>query len=557
MPILHKNITSSADIHNPKWFGDSDNGDYAWKNEQGVLETIDELLLPSALNFVDASVAPSTSNIGDIYVLSSGASVHADWGTVSVGDWVRYSGTEWNAITPQKSSLCYNENSDSLLSFNGVDWVAIGGGIQNVTTSQKSALTPVDGDFVYDTDEDSLQVYNGTTWINVAKGYGVAAAYNSDGEPTFFTTLKGAYSSGIGNVKLLADYEETSANQITITDGRHIDLNGFTYTYNVADGTSMFIDSFTNNSIRITNGRLIRKNGTGSDYVINCNLSQNSIEVLNVYAENENGACLHVKTNFNGTGSEFISNASTGNGFYFDSSCKVRFGRYINKGNADTTFNGDELKFVEFICEGGGKHTLNAEVFDSRFITNTGRAILTLSATKIFDCYVYSATSNAIDIRSNSEVYNCTLISDTGVVVNNNGNSDTKIINSTITQENSSATNIPIVSPKYLQDCNITGNGNSHGVYAYLPDTVISGNTVNLKNSTSKNAIFPQSAATNAIITNNRIFVNSSTDTGIRILNDAYISNNTIKGTSNILNLGANSNLWTAVKDGQGNSAQL
>ena len=127
MPILHKNITASADIHNPKWFGDANNGDYAWKNEQGNLEAIDELLLPAALNFVDASVAPPTSNTGDIYVLSSGGSVHVDWGSVSVNDWVRYDGASWNSITPQKSSLCYNENLDALNSFNGLAWVALGG----------------------------------------------------------------------------------------------------------------------------------------------------------------------------------------------------------------------------------------------------------------------------------------------------------------------------------------------------------------------------------------------------------------------------------------------
>ena len=125
MPILHKNITASADIHNPKWFSDANNGDYAWRNEQGNLETIDELLLPAALNFVDASVAPPTSNANDIYVLSSGGSVHVDWGSVSVNDWVRYDGAAWNSITPQKSSLCYDENSDTLLSFDGLNWIPL------------------------------------------------------------------------------------------------------------------------------------------------------------------------------------------------------------------------------------------------------------------------------------------------------------------------------------------------------------------------------------------------------------------------------------------------
>jgi hypothetical protein len=133
MPILHKNITAETDIHNPKWFSNANNGDYAWKNEQGNLESIDELLLPAALNFVDGSVAPPTSNVGDIYVLSSGGSVNAGWGSVSLQDWVRYDGAAWNSITPQKSSLCYNENTDKLLTFDGTAWAALGG--DNVYTA--------------------------------------------------------------------------------------------------------------------------------------------------------------------------------------------------------------------------------------------------------------------------------------------------------------------------------------------------------------------------------------------------------------------------------------
>jgi hypothetical protein len=129
MPTLHKNITASADIHNPKWFPDANNGDVAWRNEKGELESTDELVLPAALNFVDASVAPPTTNDGDIYVLSSGGSVNAGWGAVSLDDWVRYDlvNTTWNSITPQKSSLCYDKTADKLFSYDGVDWLQVGG----------------------------------------------------------------------------------------------------------------------------------------------------------------------------------------------------------------------------------------------------------------------------------------------------------------------------------------------------------------------------------------------------------------------------------------------
>jgi len=128
MAILHKNISASADIHVPKWLPSANNGDYAFKNEKGELESIDELLLPGALNFVDGSVAPPTTTTGDIYILSSGASVNAGWGSVALQDWVRYDGTAWNSLTPQKSSLCYDKTADSLKFFNGTAWATIGGG---------------------------------------------------------------------------------------------------------------------------------------------------------------------------------------------------------------------------------------------------------------------------------------------------------------------------------------------------------------------------------------------------------------------------------------------
>ena len=155
MAILHKNISAEGDIHNPKWFSGANNGDVAWRNELGVLESTDELVLPAALDFVDGSVAPPTSNSGDIYVLSSGASVNAGWGTVSLGDWVRYDGTTWNVITPQKSSLCYNETTDALNSYDGSTWSAIGsgGGGGNTIYTADDSLT---GDRTVDLDGNIL-----------------------------------------------------------------------------------------------------------------------------------------------------------------------------------------------------------------------------------------------------------------------------------------------------------------------------------------------------------------------------------------------------------------
>ena len=178
MAILHKNISAEGDIHNPKWFSGANNGDVAWRNELGVLESTDELVLPAALNFVDGSAAPPTSNSGDIYVLSSGASVNAGWGTVALGDWVRYDGTTWNDITPQKSNICYNETLDKLFSYDGSLWTGLGG--DSVYTASSTAFPDVEVtiDNTFSFLGGGLKVYGlGTA------GTSVYSIWNGDGTP--------------------------------------------------------------------------------------------------------------------------------------------------------------------------------------------------------------------------------------------------------------------------------------------------------------------------------------------------------------------------------------
>lgn len=215
MAILHKNITAAADIHNPKWFSGANSGDYAFKNEKGELESIDELLLPAALNFVDGSVAPPTTNSGDIYILSSGGSVNAGWGGVSLQDWVRYDGTNWNSITPQKSSLCYDKTADALKVFNGVSWAGIGGSIYSAddtigtnriatltdTLSFKSGTLKIEGADTLST-SNALQVYDGDTIPNElfsVKNNGTFEVKNSLHTSLFLDGSTGRNSMGMGN----------------------------------------------------------------------------------------------------------------------------------------------------------------------------------------------------------------------------------------------------------------------------------------------------------------------------------------------------------------------
>lgn len=604
MAILHKNITASADIHNPKWHPDANNGDYAWRNEKGQLESLDELLLPAALNFVDGSVAPPTSNNNDIYVLSSGASVNAGWGSVSLQDWVRYDGSVWYAITPQKSSLCYDKTADSLMSFNGTAWAAIGSGgggggntiytaddtigsgrvatitdtltfaggklvlsstndgilLNRVDDSQMAAISATTNEIVFNTQQEGLFRWDGSDWVSLASGYGIVGTTDATGKPTFYATVKAAYISGNGSVKLYSDITETSANTIDIVDGRDIDLNGFSYIYDVADSSDVFEATTANNTFRIINGRVIRKNGTAGSYIFNTNNAQTQIDFINIYAENESttGTNLRTAGTFNAVGSTFVCNNTTGAGVYFNVGSKVTGGKYIQKVNGDNTTLGDELNNVQLICEGSGKSNIRGIVKNSFFVANSGRAIATTALTKIYNSYMYSTSSNAIDLRNGSEVHNSVIISNSSTALGGTAGTETRVVNSTIITESSTGAS-PVNCPKYLQGCDVISNGNATAIV--FPNgqsnAIVSDCRITLTNGASKYGILTNNTSSGIVITNNKIFVNASSNQGIRILSDAYIANNTIKGTSTAINLGANSNLWTASIDSEGNSAQL
>jgi hypothetical protein len=425
--------------------------------------------------------------------------------------------------------------------------------LPRVDNAQMAAITADTNEIVFNTDLNGLYRWNGSAWVALSAGYGIVSTTDSAGNPTFYATVKAAYDAGAGSIKLHTDYEETTSNPINIVDGRNIDLNGFTYSYNVADATSMFEDNAANNSIRITNGRLIRKNGTGGDHVINCNLIQTRIDLINVYAENENGACLNVRTTFNGSGSEFSSNNTSGLGFSFGSGSIVSFGKYVNKNNADSSFLGSELKFVEFVCLGSGKNNIGGNVFNSRFITNTGRAILTsLSATKIYDCYLESPASNALDLRNSSEIYNSTLVSNAAVAVNTVGTTATKM-KGCIIQGLHSVYSVNALSR--IEDCIIINSGTGYAIDANATTQIIN-NTIRLEAGTAD--AIDLNTYVNSLVSNNEIFVNDSSAVGIKSTNvDVYLVDNDVKGTSTAFDLGTGSNLWTATKDSQGNSAQL
>ena len=419
MPILHKNITATDDIHNPKWFTDSNNGDYAWKNELGILESIDELVLPPALEFVDASVAPPTSNTGDIYVLSSGGSVDAGWGSVSIKDWVRYDGTNWNSITPQKSSLCYDKNTNSLQSFDGLNWVAIAGGIDNGTTAEKVALSPSEGDFFYDTDLQSLQRYNGSDWVDISKGYGVCFINDSNGVPTFYSDLTTAFAatSAGDTVFMSANITETGNVTITIPNEVNFNLNGFTYTLDGSDN-SAFVKQGVLTKTKIINGTIIKQNsptpnGGGSGLEVG---QSAEIDCTGLTVISDGDTVLDFNTAGSGQGRVF-------NGIYIYNGTNTVYSvitegviekAIIVTGTGALRVTGDGLYNSTVF---GAVATTSSGVLKDCIINNTSSTLrgLELSGAKAFNCNVYSQNTGAIYLNNAvSECHDSKGVSDGG-----------------------------------------------------------------------------------------------------------------------------------------------
>jgi len=441
MAILHKNITSSLDIHNPKWHPDANNGDYAWKNEKGELESIDELLLPAAINFVDGSVAPPTSNANDIYILSSGASVNAGWGSVALQDWCKYDGSLWYAITPQKSSLCYDKTADSLMSFNGSAWAAIGGGgggdsiytvsgtvptsitatitdtltfaggkialssindgilLNRVTNAQMAGITGmVEDEIVFNTEVDNLYRYDGSNWVALTTGTGILAVNDTNGSPTFYASYNAAITAASAGdtITQFGNITDSGNNTVLINKAININLNGYTY-HNSSTGTSDAISvTITGVQVKIVNGNIKRSGGVYSSFAnrgvivapnTNTDLSGTTISNENGMVLGGTGANIKVFNGiFVGTGTATFSVNSDANfiGSIFETTGINKFtGILYNVKASSTTTNkiegaNSEARFCEF-----------------RVTSASGESGLLINLGKAFYCECFTAATGS------------------------------------------------------------------------------------------------------------------------------------------------------------------
>ena len=122
MAQKHKN-SDEANKHTPKGFDNASNFSRLLRDEIGASRYTREFALPPAIEFVDGSNVPPTTNLNDIYVLvdTGGGSVNANWGAVSYNDWVRYNGETWGSVTPVEGDICFDSNAGYYKIF-GTSW---------------------------------------------------------------------------------------------------------------------------------------------------------------------------------------------------------------------------------------------------------------------------------------------------------------------------------------------------------------------------------------------------------------------------------------------------
>lgn len=595
--VRHRLITE-GELHSPKGFTSAGNYTEAIRDENGVARYKKSKFLEDALNFVDGNAAPPTEVLGAIYVLidEGNGTVDAGWDGVNYNEWCRFNGVEWVGFAPSEGIICYDATANFHKIFNGTSWLrlipiaenisnadltwagnttqdldgnelAFIGGLtkfdsveltatdrgmlfNRVSTAQMNGIaSPTTNEVVYNTDLNALMRYDGAAWVTMAAGYGLVSVNDSSGQPTFYATLKAAYDNATSGqvVTLRSDIEVTTEQLISLKNNVNIDLNGYTYTYNVADGSDVF-NAFSTvlYNCAITNGKIIRKNGTGGEKIVNAIRPVLYINLQNVNFENEDGACLTIHGTADAYGSSFIGDiASIAN----DLRGTINGGYLENKGSGGNyviNANNTEMK-----CD-SGDNEVGGQAFAVEGNSDSGYGLYPVgAAAKVYNSVGESNTSDGIHGRNGACVYNCTGISNSSVGIR--GDLGTGIVEMFFcTGISNSGTGIR--AGQNTKNCIAKGGGS----YA-----VIVGAGRQFKNSSVENTNDVagggiSSTHSNCEIINVDIKLAHSGSYGVNSANrDNYITGVKLIGSSNLINWGSGSNLWIATEDAQGNSAQL
>lgn len=562
MPILHRNITASGDIHNPKWHPDANNGDYAWKNEKGELESIDELLLPAALNFVDGSVAPPTSNTNDIYILSSGGSVNAGWGSVALQDWVKYDGAAWNAITPQKSSLCYDKTADSLMSFNGTSWAAIGGGGTDPNAVHVNAQSEISGITAKPTPttNDILLIEDAADNNNKKKitigdlpsgGGGVFGITNASGIYTYYTTIELALSAASSGtvIEQFSNVSVSTSATINLIDGVTWNMNGYEYK-NTSNGSFTMFEIPTNTTVKfaINNGYIKRNTGSSNGGILldTKNTLASEIIINGVTFENIEGTSAKGEATL--IGGIFRSSSTTQIGFEYSGTVNnIKVFSY-NGNKVQSSLSVVEVFNSTFYSENSANNINNVNAYNSNF-TSDGDSGLSFGngTSNCYNCVGSSTASHGIYVF-NGELHNCSGFSTAGFGIQL-GSSNSVVYSSIGKSTANNGFNLTTSSRAF--NCYAESSANA-GVRFVGAGVFTNGVAKSTGTSIFAQAVFCN--VSGAEVTNCDLIVTTASNNCIsgNALKTAKLANNTYKGSTVAVNANI-TNSVTNTQDNQGN----
>jgi len=557
------------------------------------------------------ATAPSTPTIGDIYLLKDegNGTVDASWDSVAYNDLARFNGVEWIGITPTEGNLTYdktgnkfylfvtswtlfvpevptlyNQNgsipsatnrevtipSDSSVAFKGktiisdiatptVDASAIfniesttkGLLIPRVTNAQMTSISsPADNLLVFNTQQSALYRYDlaTTSWVALSAGYGIVELTGTTGVPKYYASIKSAHDDATAGQKITlhSNYTETTTNEI-ILKGVVIDLNEYTYTYDVADDSDVFsaFNTTAGVSHAIVNGKVIKRNGTGTNLILNANKTGDYFKLTGVDFLNEDGGCFDVNGEINGSGSKFVATASGTGCFMGASSAKVKGGYYGNLGAGGNRCSGEAINTEWEAVSGIGCYLLG-KASSSVFRSGSNDGLLA-SGAEIINCEAYSDTGVAADITNNTKAYN-------------------------LYGESNSNVGIDAEGADLIENCKgVSKSGNKRGIKSadlninciaesYGTGSVwLVGSNCELIGCTSisKGASNGYSVnGTGVSIINCKALLSDTGKAGVLYNNrDVYVVNLTVKGSATAENKGTGVNLWTDALDSQGITA--
>lgn len=240
--------------------------------------------------------------------------------------------------------------------------------------------------------------------VDYGNPFGIADSNGSYTTYSSFQTAINAASSG-ETVEMFGDVTETSGVSITLKDGVDINLNGHTYTLNIATTENAITDNNVALSCSIFNGKIIRTGGTYSASNSLCLLVDNTSSVINlegVELHSDFGCTARIEGEV--TGGYYTNLASATIALYVTSLGKLSNAKAKLSGNCRV--NGNLSKSYVYSSGNVAIAGTGCVISHCEAHSDSSEAI-TISSGVISNCSAYSTASYAIWVQSNGKALNC------------------------------------------------------------------------------------------------------------------------------------------------------